>query len=187
MNDRTMVVGLAVGGLCAGALAACSQPAQPTQPARQVALESTTVAAAETEASRCLADQLSGEVRVEGAAAGTRYGTLVVTNIGAEPCTLYGYGGLELVGPDRRSLPTDLQRVDPGPQEVRLAPGERAGKDLRWGVVPGEGEPATEPCQPKPDHVDVIPPDGTEQFSVPWPAGPVCQHGQIEGSAYHPL
>lgn len=135
---------------------------------------------------RCLGTALRGELRPGHPGAGNRYATLVVTNQGGT-CRLYGYGGLELIGADGRPLPTDLRRtLEPEPQPVTLAPGASAGKKLHWGVVPGPGEPATDPCQPTADHIEVIPPNGTNRFDVPWPFGPVCQHGHIEGSAYFP-
>ncbi|MFB9428246.1 DUF4232 domain-containing protein [Streptoalloteichus tenebrarius] len=137
---------------------------------------------------RCDARTLSGVVEMQDSGAGNRYARLVVTNTGDRPCTLQGYAGMELRGKDRSPLATNVERADnPGPQFVRLAPGGRAAANLRWGVVPGAGEPEDRPCQPEPAEIAVIPPDETQPFTVTWSYGPVCQHGRISTSAFFPL
>jgi hypothetical protein len=129
---------------------------------------------------------LRGTVQPPEGAAGNRYAQLVVTNTGSAPCTLYGYGGFELVGADGRPLPTVALRDEPpGPSLVRVAPGGTAAKLLHWSVVPHAGEPATGPCQPTAALLRVIPPDETQPFDVPWQFGAVCGGGTIHGSAYH--
>lgn len=45
---------------------------------------------------RCTADQLTGSSEATGAAAGSRYTTVVLTNTAATPCTLEGYPGVSL-------------------------------------------------------------------------------------------
>ncbi|SDD35878.1 DUF4232 domain-containing protein [Actinokineospora iranica] len=182
------------------ALAACGQaPSGPDTTGRAATGGATTVptspaavpeqpedVAAPGGTTRCTASMLRGEIGEVGAAAGNRYATLTVVNGGEQPCTLYGYGALRLIGPGGEPLPTDAVRVpDPAPELVVLAPGAAAEKDLHWGVVPGPGEPVTGPCQATPERLEVIPPDGTEPVPVAWSFGPVCGHGRIEGSAYH--
>ncbi|WP_159447818.1 DUF4232 domain-containing protein [Streptoalloteichus hindustanus] len=131
---------------------------------------------------------LNGVVEMQDSAAGNRYARLVVTNTSDRPCTLQGYVGMQLLGNGRAPLPTSVDRSDnPGPQLFRLAPGTRAAANLRWGVVPGAGEPVDRPCQPEPTALAVIPPDETETFSVPWSFGPVCQSGRITVSAFFPV
>lgn len=137
---------------------------------------------------RCSADVLSGEVRMGDAAAGNRYAKLVVTNDGSTACTLYGYGGFQLVDAAGKQLPTSTKRDEaPEPSLVRLAPGASAAKTLHWGVVPTGNEPGTGPCQPEPGGATVIPPDETEPFTVDWSFGPVCGGGTIHDSAYYAL
>src|SRR5581483_11690409 len=72
-------------------------------------------------------------------AAGTHYAVeLVWTNRSARTCTLYGFGGVDLVGADsgRYSLP----RAAVTPATVRLAPGASARTVIRYidpsGTVP---------------------------------------------------
>jgi hypothetical protein len=134
---------------------------------------------------RCSAATLSGSIKQEDAGAGNRYATLMVKNTGTGPCTLYGYGGLQLVGETGQANPTNLLRVPtPGPGLVTLKPGESAGKKLHWGVVPAGDEPVTGPCEPASSDAEVIPPDETQPFGVSFDFGSVCDKGRIEGSAY---
>jgi hypothetical protein len=103
-------------------------------------------------------------------------------------CTIYGYGGLELADAHGRPVPTTLRRVaHPGPTTVRLAPGGSAAQDLSWTVIPTESEPIEGPCEPEANHANVIPPDETVPFTVPWTLGVVCHGGGIDGSAYYGL
>lgn len=120
-------------------------------------------------------------------AAGNRYATLWITNTGTAPCTLDGYGGLQLMDSNGDPLPTEVRRTaDPGPAPVALSPGERAGENLHWGVVPGDGEPAGRPCEPTPASIEVMPPDDNRSVAARWPYHQVCQHGLIWESAYYP-
>ncbi|MCO1578316.1 DUF4232 domain-containing protein [Crossiella sp. SN42] len=166
--------------------AASTEPTSPeTSPA---AKEQPPEVTAEAQVGRCTAEHLRGELKPGDSGAGQRYATLVVTNTGKTNCTLYGYGGLALLDGSGNALRTKLERkANPGPKLVTLRPGGKAGKDLHWGAVPGEGEPATGQCQPSPAKISVIPPDERTPFELTWSLGPVCQQGKIEGSAYHPL
>lgn len=135
---------------------------------------------------RCTAAGLAGTVRMDDSAAGHRYATLVVTNTGQVLCTLYGYGGVQLVATDGAALPTSTRRDEaPGPSLVRLAPGATAAKNLHWGVVPTGDEPSDRPCQPEPHTARIIPPDETQPFTVDWSFGPVCAAGTLHDSAYY--
>jgi hypothetical protein len=110
---------------------------------------------------------------------------LVLTNRGGGPCTVFGFGGLGLVGPGGASLPTRQVRVtDPAPATVVLRPGGSVRADLHWGAVAGPGDAQSGNCQPVPVTLRVIPPDETTALSVPWGQGPVCEGGTIEQKAY---
>lgn len=135
---------------------------------------------------RCAATVLRGTMQPKDSAAGNRYADLVVTNTGTMPCTLYGYGGLQLLGADGKPLPTTALRDEPPrPTLIVLAPGGHAAKLLHWGVVPTGNEPPDKPCQPTPTTLSIIPPDETQPFTVTWDLGPVCAAGTIHGSAYY--
>lgn len=137
-------------------------------------------------ADRCHTGDLSGSVQNQDAGAGQRYADLVLRNDSGRPCTVYGYGGMQLVDASGRPLPTNLQReADPGPSLVHLAPGATTRSTLHWTVVATGDEPTDAPCEPEPAGARVTPPDETDQLTVAWNYGPVCSHGRISGSAYH--
>jgi uncharacterized protein DUF4232 len=135
---------------------------------------------------KCTAATLSGKIVPTDPGAGQRYANLVVTNTATKACTLYGYGGMQLVDANGNPNPTKLTRSpNPGPSLVTLPPGGTAVKKLHWGVVPAAGEPDQGPCQPASAGATVIPPDDTQSFKVTFDFGSVCAKGTIEGSAYH--
>ena len=145
------------------------------------------VQAADERTPRCAAGQLAGAVVVQGAALGSRFARLVVTNQGGD-CTLYGYGGLHLVAADGRLLPTRVEEEpflnDGAPAEPSLITLRRAGSataDVRWRVGPcgtagDDGTPASRPAA-----LTVVPPGGSSGFTVPWAHGAVC--GEVDGPA----
>ncbi|GAA4851724.1 DUF4232 domain-containing protein [Saccharopolyspora rosea] len=140
----------------------------------------------QAQADRCHTSMLTGAVQQADAGAGQRYGELVLRNTSDETCTLYGYGGMQLLGSDGKALPTTMKRSpNPGPSLIRLAPGQSAQATLHWTVVPHSGEPTDGQCQPTPVRAYVTPPDETDPLTVTWNLGPVCGFGSIDGSAYH--
>jgi hypothetical protein len=136
---------------------------------------------------RCTAAMLSGAVEPQTADAGSRYVTLVVRNKSQQVCTLWGYGGLDLLDSTDNVLPTQAERtLGPVPTLVRLRPDAAAGKILHWSVV-ATGDDATDgPCQPAASSINVIPPDETAPFEVDFEFGAVCDGGRLETSAYFP-
>ncbi|MCO7220900.1 DUF4232 domain-containing protein [Klenkia sp. PcliD-1-E] len=134
---------------------------------------------------RCHTSELTGSLSEGDAAAGNRYATLTLTNTGGEVCTVYGYGGLGLVGQDGSSVPSQQIRVDsPAPRTVTLQPGQAVSATLHWGAVATGPEPTSGQCEPTPARLTVIPPNETDALSVTWTSGPVCDFGHIEQTAY---
>ncbi len=134
---------------------------------------------------RCRTADLSARLVPGSPGAGQRYATLVLTNRGGSPCTVFGFGGLGLVAPGGAPLPTRQVRLrDPAPATVAVQPGHSASAELHWSVVAGPGDAQSGNCQPEAATLRVIPPDETEALSVPWAEGPVCQGGTIEQQAY---
>ncbi|RKT52382.1 DUF4232 domain-containing protein [Saccharothrix australiensis] len=135
---------------------------------------------------RCTAASLTGRVEPTDAGAGNRHGKFVVTNGGADACTINGYSGFQLLDASGQPVPTDLERTEePGPTPVTLAPGASAAANLRWTVVPTGDEPVDQPCRPEAAKAAAIPPDETEPMTVEWGLGPVCGGGKIGISAFY--
>ncbi|GAA4612221.1 DUF4232 domain-containing protein [Saccharopolyspora hordei] len=135
---------------------------------------------------RCHTSMLTGSLQNPDAGAGQRYAELTLTNSSGETCTLYGYGGFQLVDANGQPIPTNAVRTpNPGPSLITLAPGESASATLHWTAVPHEGEPTDGPCAPTAARLMVIPPDETDALPVTWTGGPVCGFGTIDGTAYH--
>lgn len=138
-----------------------------------------------TQDNPCTAQVLTGRVETQNAAAGQRHAKLVLTNESLEPCTLWGFGNLELLDRTGNPVPTQADRnLDPQPALVTLAPKAKAEKTLQWTVVATGDEPVEGPCQPQATSVRVTPPDETEAFGVDFDFGSVCDKGRIATSAY---
>lgn len=128
----------------------------------------------------CAAAQLSGAVVFDDAAAGNRYGRLVLTNRGGA-CTLDGFTGLQLVAADGRALPTDAVPRGGDPTVVTLGAGGTAEANLHWILGPcftagDDGTPGSLPVA-----IIVTPPGGAGDLTVPWEFGWVC--GDPDGPA----
>ncbi|MEP6698058.1 MAG: DUF4232 domain-containing protein [Pseudonocardiales bacterium] len=135
---------------------------------------------------RCRTSAVRASFASPDAGAGQRYVLLKLTNTSATECSIFGYGGMQLVDAARHPLPTSLKRVSPpAPKRVHLAPGASAVSQLHWTAVPGMGEPTTGACEQTPSFALVTPPDETTTVQVAWTMGPVCQHGAIDQQPYH--
>jgi uncharacterized protein DUF4232 len=185
----TALVLVALAGCGAGDDAAGESPTPPPVTTTSSMSPSPTggETAPPTQDNRCTADLLTGSVNPRDAAAGSRYATLTVTNKSNQVCTLWGFGGLELLDVAKAAVPTLAERdLDPAPNLVTLRPGASAAKNLRWGVIATGDEPTDGPCQPPAAGVRVLPPDETEPFEVDFDFGSVCAGGRIQTSAYYP-
>jgi hypothetical protein len=92
---------------------------------------------------------------------------VILTNVSQQTCTLRGYPGVDLVGPDDPTLgPTySLPREGGDVQAVVLAPGASAASLLAF--LPKLGPDGVEPAWP-PTTIVVTPPDSTTQLHTPW-------------------
>lgn len=137
---------------------------------------------------RCHTSELTGSLAEGDAAAGNRYATLTLTNTGGEVCTVYGYGGLGLVGPGGGVIPSTQERVaapdGSGGRRTTLQPGDSVSAQLHWTVVATGPEPTTGQCEPTPSELTVIPPNETDSLAVAWTLGPVCSMGEIQQTPY---
>jgi hypothetical protein len=89
---------------------------------------------------------------------------LILTNISQQSCTLQGYPGVDLVGPDVPTLGPvfSLQRQRGDPQPVTLEPGTSATSILTI------GEPSLPEDYWLPTTLVVTPPDAATQLQIPW-------------------
>jgi uncharacterized protein DUF4232 len=108
---------------------------------------------------------------------------VILTNASRRTCTLRGYPGVDLVGPDDPTLgPTySLPRESGDVQPVVLAPGASAASLLAF--LPKIGPDGSEPAWP-PTTIVVTPPDSTTQLQTPWIPGGFTVLRQGDGT--HP-
>jgi hypothetical protein len=126
---------------------------------------------------RCHTSELSLAFGPGGAGAGQRQGTVILQNKSARRCTLFGFGGLQVLDGARRALPVTLSRVGT-PTLVRFGPrSNQIDKTISWTAVPS-GAGCVQPV-----YVLVTPPDETDPLTGRWPYGAVCG-GRIAGSPY---
>ncbi|QUQ65952.1 DUF4232 domain-containing protein [Kutzneria sp. CA-103260] len=111
---------------------------------------------------------------------------LVWTNNSGHPCTMRGFPGVDVDGPDHGASggpKYSLPRTTDTPAAVSLAPGANAHSTIRY-IDPTGSQPDSQSGQLwTPTHLEVTPPDETTHLSVPWSTGtPVYQSPQ-EGIA----
>ena len=135
-------------------------------------------------APRCTGAQVSGRFAVipGSAGAGNIVYRLRLTNVSPETCTLTGLPQVTLRAKDKRRLPTHVRAARPGALTavlVTLRHGRSAYATARFSPdVPGPGETGRQ-CEPKAYWLRVLGRD------VPVaPPTPVCEHGQLQLTAY---
>jgi hypothetical protein len=106
-------------------------------------------------------------------AAGTHYSVnLVWTNKSGQACTMQGFGGVDVAGPDQGAAgrPTySLPRAALTPDTVKLAAGGTAHTTIRY-IDPSGSQPGAAQLW-TPTHLSVTPPNETTHLTVPWTAG----------------
>lgn len=106
-------------------------------------------------------------------AAGTHYRIdLVWTNKSSTNCTVHGFGGVDMDGPNLGTVggPTySLPRTGDTPATVTLAPGASAHTVINYIDPSGANPDSTKNWTPT--HLSVTPPNQTAHLSVPWTAG----------------
>ncbi|WP_379614844.1 DUF4232 domain-containing protein [Pseudonocardia sp. GCM10023141] len=173
-------------GLLAAALvlSSCSGPAPSSPPVAPVPPPSTSAAApagaegsGRSDAARkCLLSDLGPAVGETTGAAGQRQTLIVWTNTASTPCTMTGFSGIDLKGPDDPAGPTySLPRSSVAVAAVRLNPGDKAHSTISW-LPPSDG-PGWTPTQ-----ILATPPDETHSAVLPWPGGAVLR----QDAATHP-
>lgn len=139
----------------------------------------------------CTGAQLHGTFNVVRGSAGAGNITykLVLRNVSTHTCTLTGLPQGRLLGNAGNSLPTRVRAALPGMLTailVRLAPGKTTFATARFSPdVPGPGEPAAGTrCEPTAWWFRVAAQGGGTTKARLGPPTPVCEHGQLQFSAY---
>ena len=139
----------------------------------------------------CGGSQLSGSFSVVrgSAGAGNISYRLMLKNVSNTQCSVTGLPQGRLLGKGGKPLPTHVTAAFPGALTailVRLPPGQKAYATARFSPdVPGVGEPvAGRKCEPAAWFFRVVGQGGgTTKIKVAPPTS-VCEHGQLQFSAY---
>lgn len=134
---------------------------------------------------KCDVNDVRARIVTGNPGAGQRYAAIVLTNSGSTPCTVYGYGGMQLEN-SAGKVPTNLERTAPSPKTVTLIPNGSASSLVHWTVIPSGSESSTGACEPTATTALVTPPDETHTLKVAWNLGPVCGKGTIQQDPYVP-
>ncbi|ODU25383.1 MAG: hypothetical protein ABT15_23190 [Pseudonocardia sp. SCN 73-27] len=168
---RLPLVAVAVAG--AALLAGCGGGSATTPTQTPTAAPTTSAAAATTHASgggvaKCVLADLKATLGATTGEAGQRHTAVVWTNTPSKECTMTGFGGVDLKGPNDPTFgPTySLPRSAKTPSTVKLAPGATAHTTITW-LPPQDGAGWT------PTEMAVTPPDETRSAMVGWPGGAV--------------
>ena len=133
----------------------------------------------------CTTPSLKLHAAVTGAAAGTDYISLVVTNVGSGACSLFGYPGASFLDGDGRQLGLPAER-DGSSKKKRLVvqPGDKAHAVLSY---PNPGVFGSGCGEAQAKAVRFYPPDRTEPLQAPVEAD-VCtqRNGRSSVGAMQP-
>ena len=139
----------------------------------------------------CGGSQLSGSLSVirGSAGAGNVSYRLALKNVSTAQCSVTGLPQGRLLGKGGKPLPTHVTAAFPGALTailVRLTPGQKVYASARFSPdVPGVGEPAAgRKCEPVSWFFRVAGPGGGTTKVRMAPPTSVCEHGQLQFSAY---
>lgn len=115
-------------------------------------------------------------------AAGTQYLPVVFTNTGQVTCTLQGYPGVSMVGPDGVQIGPPAMRENPTPEPlVSLAPGRTTVAGFSYADVAACRAPVTT------DGLRVYPPNQTAGLFAPYTGIKECAGSPQDTSMINPI
>lgn len=148
-------------------------------------------ASAATKDASCTGKQLAGTFKVVpgSAGAGNIVYALVLKNVSTSACTVTGLPIGRLLDKNGKALPTHIRPAFPGALAavlVHLRPGMRTRATARFSPdVPGTGEPTAGMQCERTAYWFRVTADGGGTTKVKLlPATPVCEHGQLQFTAY---
>ncbi|HET6504280.1 MAG TPA: DUF4232 domain-containing protein [Amycolatopsis sp.] len=176
-------------GACQSSATGASEPSTPSSSTGPTTVATSAEAAgsgagqaSSTSVPRCHTADLSASL---GAKQGSGQVTvpLVYTNTSGHTCTLDGFGGVDLHGPNDATFGPvySLPRESATPKLVRLAPGASAHVPITYLV--GDASPGPDVGNWLPTTVVATPPDETTQLTVPWTMGDTVER---QDAATHP-
>ncbi|MGC8489821.1 MAG: DUF4232 domain-containing protein [Clostridia bacterium] len=122
---------------------------------------------------RCLSTNLSVSLVQSQGAAGSAIRTYEFTNEAANPCTLYGYPGFQLVASNGQNLPTTVIRSPASEATVTLQSGGHAWFTMQYPTQTGYGNLS---C-PTSASLEVTPPNAYHYVTVSGSAGTIQAYG----------
>jgi hypothetical protein len=139
----------------------------------------------------CTGSALTGRFAAvpNSAGAGNIVYALVLQNRSSSTCALTGLPSLTLLGKQGKALPTHVRAAAANTLTsvlVRLAPGKSARATARFSPdIPGPGEPVSGTRCERPAYRAAVNAPGGGKVIVPIvQPTPVCEHGQLQFSAY---
>ena len=148
-------------------------------------------ASAATNDASCTGQQLAGTFKVVrgSAGAGNIVYALVLKNVSTSACTVTGLPQGRLLDKNGKALPTHVSAAFPGALAavlVHLKPGRTTRATARFSPdVPGPGEPTAGTQCERTSYWFRVAADGGGTAKVKLlPPTPVCEHGQLQFSAY---
>jgi hypothetical protein len=130
---------------------------------------------------RCQPGQLSAALVSLGAATGHVGAQIVLRNVSARPCHLFGFPGLRMLAASGAPLPTSTHRGGSflfaalRPHLVGLGPSQTASFDLAYTDIPADDLPYRQAC-PAAATVVIIPPDDVTSLRAPARIAPCGGH-----------
>jgi hypothetical protein len=124
-------------------------------------------------AGRCQSTNLSVTLVQSQGAAGSAIRTYEFTNEAANPCTLYGYPGFQLVASNGQNLPTTVIRSPASESTVTLQSGGHAWFTMQYPTQTGYGNLS---C-PTSASLEVTPPNAYHYVTVSGSAGTIQAYG----------
>ncbi|GHI03494.1 lipoprotein [Streptomyces cellostaticus] len=137
-----------------------------------------------TASRRCSTSDVAFSIGANEPGAGRENFSLILTNISAGTCTLYGYPGAEFRDAKNNAVTTNPVRVAPSSGLVSLRPGTRATAQLSFSDPATSGAVSAAPAR-----LVVTPPDETRTLSAAWTHGAVPTGGNASAvriSAFQP-
>lgn len=144
-----------------------------------------------TQAARCSGSQLAGTFKAvpNSQGAGNIVYALVLKNVSKRACEVTGLPQGRLLDTAGKALPTHVIAANKGALAaplVRLKPGAATRATARFSPdVPGKGEPVMgKQCEPTAHWFRVTGQGGGTTKVKLGPPTPVCEHGQLQFTAY---